>query len=276
VRRLAVAILSLGLSAQSAPAPSFRIAVEGGEGPCRPVGEDAPAGLRAYAAHLAARLERPVWACGAADRAAAADALARGDVDLAVLDVESYEAAKPKVRAFATLRPKEGMSRVPVVVSTRAQGRDLAGLKGAAIVFGGTYPAAYQLPKQALAHLGVAPGHFSGEVITEDHETAVEALRAGRAEVMVLHASAQRRLCRPSSPGQKPCADLTELWRGRPRADLALAVRSDMPDLDRYRLLGVHLALHLENPPAFAWAAAWAPQSTEFEPAEADALAIAR
>jgi ABC-type phosphate/phosphonate transport system substrate-binding protein len=262
--------------AQAAPAPGFRIAIEGRQEACRPVGEDAPDGLRAYAAHLSARLERPVWACGVADKAAAAQALALGEVDLAVLDVESYEAAKSKVRAFATLRAKDGMSRVPVVVSTRTAGRDLAGLKGATIVFGGKYPAAYQLPKQALADLGVAPDHFAGEVVAEDHETAVQALRAGRAEVMVLHASAQRRLCRPSSPGQKPCADLTELWRGRPRADLALAVRSDMPDLDRYRLLGVHLALHLESPPAFAWAASWAPGSTEFEPAEADALAISR
>jgi ABC-type phosphate/phosphonate transport system substrate-binding protein len=278
VKRLVLVLLTLGLAAQATPGPQpFRIATQGGDGACRTVQDNAPAGQRAYADHLARRLGRPVLVCPFADRGAAAQALARGNVDLAVLDVKNYEAANHKVRAFATLRPKNGLSRVPVVISARAaRGRDLAGFKDAPIAFGGKYPAAYELPKRTLAELGAGPEFFGAEIITVDHEAAAEALRAGRAEIMVLHASAQRRLCRPSSPGEKPCADLAEIWRGRPRADLALGVRKDMPDVDRYRLLGVHLALHLENPVAFGWAAAWAPGATEFEPAEADALAVKR
>ena len=64
------------------------------------------------------------------------------------------------------------------------------------------------------------------------------------------------------------------LWRGRPRAIKALVVRRDMPDDLRFRLIGIYVAMHLEAKEAFAWGASWMPGGAEFEPTEADALAL--
>ena len=66
-----------------------------------------------------------------------------------------------------------------------------------------------------------------------------------------------------------------DLLRARPRSSEALAVRRDIPNELRYRLIGIHLPLHLEAPAAFAFAAAGVKDAAEFQPAEADALALA-
>jgi ABC-type phosphate/phosphonate transport system substrate-binding protein len=276
--------LTAGLVALVTAAPCavwaapLRIASIGGpQAACRPVETNAPAGERAYYAHLAKRLESEVVKCPLPDRLAAAQALAAGQVDLAVLDPATFEAVKSTVRTFMTVRPADGSSRVPVVLATRSvPKRDLAALKGGALVFGGKVPASYAIPKQALADKGVDAKYFSREIVAADYNDAAAVMRSGKADAMILHASAYRRLCRGSSPKAKPCADLTELWRGRTRALTALAVRRDMPDLLRYRLVGIFLPLHMEAPDAFAWAASWTPKAAQFEPAEADALALAR
>ena len=88
--------------------------------------------------------------------------------------------------------------------------------------------------------------------------------------------SASARAKRPRCKSR--CGDLKVVWRAaRPQAERAYAVRRDLPDPLRYRLLGVHLAMHLEDRPAFDWAAAQlAPGAADFEPAEAQALEPAR
>lgn len=87
---------------------------------------------------------------------------------------------------------------------------------------------------------------------------------------MVLHAGAWQKLCRGDQPGEDLCADLKVLWRQRQVADQAWAVRLDMTDDWRFRLIGIHVAMHNEAPDAFAWAAG--PDAEEYEPTEAKAL----
>jgi len=77
----------------------------------------------------------------------------------------------------------------------------------------------------------------------------------------------------PKEP--EPCRDLRVLIKARPRATQALVVRRDITTNLRYRLIGIHLPLHLEAPAAFAFAAGWAKDAAEFQPAEADALTLA-
>ena len=78
-------------------------------------------------------------------------------------------------------------------------------------------------------------------------------------------------------PKEQPCGDLKVQWRARPKADRALAVRRDLPDRVRYRLLGIHLPMHQEDPAAFAWAAAQLGSgAADFQPAESQALEPAR
>jgi ABC-type phosphate/phosphonate transport system substrate-binding protein len=272
---LALLAAAAAPAAQAAP---LRIAAVGApEAPCAAVPSSAPAGERAYYAHLAKRMETDVLRCPVPDRAAAARALAAGKVDVAVLDTAAFEPVKDAVRATLTLRPRGGPSRVPVVLAARAEGQpSVAALKGRTLVYGGALPAAHAAPKQALADRGLGAGYFGREIVAQDYESAAAALRSRQADAMVLHASAFRRLCRGRSPKATPCADLKELWRGRTRAPMAVAVRRDMADLTRYRLVGIHLALHMEAKDAFAWAASWSPGAEQFEPAEADAMAVAR
>jgi hypothetical protein len=52
-------------------------------------------------------------------------------------------------------------------------------------------------------------------------------------------------------------------------------VRRDIPDELRFRLIGIHVAMHFEAKDAFAWASSWVPNAADFEPTEAAALAPA-
>lgn len=276
-RALAATLLLLA-APQAASGAALRIAAPGaGAGACHPLEKTAAPGESAYYKHLAKRLDVDILKCPVKDRLAAAQALAAGKADMAMIDTAAYEPVKSQVRAFMTVRSSGPPARVPVVLSTlKASGRDLASLEGRTIVFGGAIPASHEVPKQALADKGMGGGFFGREIVAEDYQDAVKILRSGKADAMILHASAQRRLCRGATPKAQPCADLAVLWTGRARAPAAFAVRRDMPDLVRYQILGIHLAMHMEAQKAFAWAAGWAPSPVEFEPTEAEALAAAR
>ena len=273
---IASSAASLGLIA-AAPAP-FRIGVlAAASGPCAAPASSAPAGERAYFDLLNKRLEREVLACPVASPQDGAAALAAGKLDMAALDDASYPAAKASARAAMTVRLQGGLARVAVVLAVKAgQAGDPQSLKGRTIAFGGSTPVALLLPRTVLTEQGYGPGVFGRELVTDDEAAALAALRAGKADAVVLEAAAWQRQCQ-ATKGKSPCADLKAVWRARPEAERAFAVRRDLPDPIRYRLLGVHLAMHLEDRPAFDWAAAQlAPGGADFEPAEAQALEPAR
>lgn len=270
---------ALSLAAPAAEAASFRIAaVTGTAGACHALEAGAPAGEKAYFRHLEARLGRDILTCPVVDRAAAAQALAAGGLDAAVLDPAAYAPAQATTRAILTVRPAGHLNRIPLVAVAKAANgsvTDLASLRGKAVVFGGSVDASLAVPRQALADQGAGPGFFSREDVAPSADAAAAKLRSGAAEALVLNAAAWQRLCQGERAQENRCADLKVIWRGRPRAALALVVRRDMPDDLRFRLIGIHVAMHLEAKDAFAWASSWAPQAAEFEPTEAGALALA-
>ena len=276
MKRVLLALASLGLIA-AAPAP-FRIGVPAAaSGPCAAPTASASAGERAYFDLLNKRLGREVLACPVASPRDGAAELAAGGLDMTVLDEASYPAAKGAARAAMTVRPQGGLARVPVVLAVKA-GRDgdPQSLKGRTIAFGGKTAVALLLPRTVLAEQGYRSGLFGGELVADDEAAALSALRSGKADAVALEAAAWQRHCRAAKDAD-PCADLKVIWRARPEAQRALAVRRDLPDPVRYRLLGVHLAMHLEDRAAFDWAAAQlAPGAADFEPAEAQALEPAR
>nr|QQZ51095.1 PhnD/SsuA/transferrin family substrate-binding protein [Phenylobacterium glaciei] len=201
-----------------------------------------------------------VLKCPVADRAAAAAALAAGELDLAVLDPASFAPVAGVARAILTIRPEGGLNRIPVIVAVPAAGPDkrLEDLRGKTLAFGGATPAAEALPTKVLADRGFGRGAFGKPLDAANAEGALEALRAGKANAVVLHAAAWQRLCMPEDPKVKsPCADLKVLLKARPQAALAVVVRKDIADETRYRLIGIHMPLHLENKAAFAWASSW-------------------
>ncbi|MFN3514479.1 MAG: PhnD/SsuA/transferrin family substrate-binding protein [Phenylobacterium sp.] len=278
--RAPAAALMLALSATAAaaePAPLRLASIGAAEAPCRPLEASDPAGERAYHRLLEQRLGRPVLKCPVPDKAAAARGLAAGRLDLAVLDPETYTPVRAQTRAILTVRPRGRLNRIPVVAAVKANApiRSLAAAKGTRLVYGGTWPAAHATPSQALADQDAGAGHFASETVARDPDAAVAALRGGSADVMVLNAAAWQRLCRGDRPQENKCADLREVWRGRPRATAALVARRDLPEELRFRLVGIHVAMHIEAKEAFTWASAWIPDGAEFEPTEAEALAIA-
>lgn len=257
--------------ALAAPAP-FRFGIPGPTtAPCAPAAADGP--LAAYTAHLAQRLERPVLVCPLASRTEAAAALEAKSVDMALLDTAAIAPHRTSLRALMMPRGHGGLGRVETVALTltTATGTGLGALAGAKVGYAGAARFAQAEPQRALADQGVSAADLAADLITDGPEQGFAALRAGQIDVLVLHTAARERVCRRSSAEDRPCADIKELWRGRPRAETAYSVRRDMDRELRFRLIGIHVALHLENPAAFA---AIAPGAPELEPTEADALVL--
>ncbi len=282
MRKLLLAACAVLLVAATAKGPSdaLRIAAIGpAAGPCAPLGASAAPGEKAYYEHLAARLGMKVLTCPVADRAAAAKALAAGELDMAVLDPASFTPIASVTRSILTVRPEGDLNRIPVILATPAAGpaKRLEDLRGKVLAFGGATPAARALPQKVLSDRGFGANVFAKRLDSANAEGALEALNAGKADAIVLHAAAWQRLCTPDDPKVKPpCDDLRILLKARPQAALAIVVRKDISDETRYRLIGIHMPMHLENRAAFAWASSWAPKAAEFEPAEALALAATR
>jgi len=270
--------LVLSVVAPSAEAATLRIAtVSGSTGSCHALEAGAPAGEKAYFRLLETRLGRDILSCPVVDRTAAAQALAAGSLDAAVLDPAAYAPVQATTRAILTVRPAGGLNRIPVVVATKATApaTNLASLRGKTAVFGGVVEAALAAPRQALADQGAGPGFFSREDVAADADTAAAKLRSGAADALVLNAAAWERLCQGERAKDNNCADLKVVWRGRRRAAFAMVVRRDIPDELRFRLIGIHVAMHIEAKDAFTWASSWVPGAAEFEPTEAGALALA-
>jgi len=268
----------LSLAGPSAEAASLRIAeVVGSDGACHALDASAPAGERAYFRHLGERLGREILTCPVVDRAAAAQALAAGRLDAALLDPAAYAPVQATTRAILTVRAVGHLNRIPLLVATKANGpaTSLASLRGKSLVFGGSGDATLATPRQALADQGAGPGFFSREDVAADADSAAAKLRSGAVDALVLNAAAWQRLCQGERSNDNNCRDLKVVWRGRQRATLALVVRRDMPDELRFRLIGIHVAMHIEAKDAFAWASSSVPGAADFEPTEAEALAPA-
>lgn len=278
MKRAILALGALGLMG-AAPAPAFRIGVlASAKGPCAAPPSSAPAGENAYFQLLAKRLERPVLACPIPSLADGAADLAAGRLDMTVVDAASYTAVKPAVRALMTARLDGAPTRVRVVLAVKADqdGRPET-LEGHTVAFGGSSAVALALPREVLAEQGYGAAPELHEQVSPNEAAALAALRAGKVNAVALVDAAWQRQCQNPSPKVKGCADLKVVWRARPQAQRAFAVRRDLPDPIRYRLLGVHLAMHLEDRPAFAWVAGQLiPGAADFQPAEAQALEPAR
>lgn len=279
MKRTILALAAVGLLG-AGPAPALRIGVIGpAAGPCGPLPSSAPAGERAYFDLLAKRLERAVQACPVASYAEGAAALAANKLDMTVLDAASYPAVQAQVRAMMTVHIDGAPGRVPVVLAVKA-GQDgaAATLKGRMVAFGGSSPVALTLPRQVLQE----QGYTVHEQVAANEAVALASLRAGKADAIALQGAAWQRQCQSPSPKVHPCDDLKAVWAARPQAQRAYAVRRDLPDPLRYRILGVHMAMNLENRPAFDWAAAQLAEAgkggaaSDFQPAEALALEATR
>jgi ABC-type phosphate/phosphonate transport system substrate-binding protein len=268
-----LALASVSAQAQEAAKP-FRIFVPGaGLSNCAPTGD-----AEAYRAHLEKRLERPVRLCAAGDTTAAAAALVASQADMVILDPPAYTLVAGKARAILAGRVSAATGRVLSValVLKRSGKTSFADLADASPIVAGRLPASNDVPMQALADAGAPVASFKAVQVIEGDDPAFAALRAGRGNVLVVTAGARQRACMSLDVKVDPCADLTEVWSGRPLAPRALVVSNAMPVADRHQLVGIHIALHFEAPKAMAFMARAMPPAVAIDPTEAGALLARR
>jgi ABC-type phosphate/phosphonate transport system substrate-binding protein len=263
-----------GVSARAQSATPFRVVIaDAGLTGCAATGA-----AEAYRRHLEQRLSRPVSLCGAADTKAAAAELRAGKADMVVLDPAAFETVKDVARAALAGRVNALTGRVlSLALVLKTSGKtSLAALTGATPIFAGNAPASMEVPLRAIGEAGAPIDSFKPAMVFEGDEPAFAALRAGRGDVLVINASARARACMTPDIKRDPCADLAELWRGRPRAARALVVRNTMPTGDRHQLVGIHIGLHFEAPTAMRFMAQALPPAVALDPAEAGALLLDR
>ncbi len=257
------------------PLTKLRIGFTGiGTGECAASAPSYPAPLVNYLKHLSDRLEIPVEACPLADRAEGAKKLAEKAIDVTLLDPASYAPVAAAVRPFLTKRVGTlGRTETVLVVTDASPILSLPQAEGKRLIFAGKIPVMWDEPKHALHDAKLSDATLGAAAATTDSHAAMAAVRSGAADAMVLHSAAYTRLCRGAAKSDRPCAGLREVWRGRPIAQEAWAMRRDMPPETWVRLVGIHLALFTDAPDIAAWLA---PGTTEIEPIEATGLGPAQ
>lgn len=255
------------------PLTRLRIGFTGiGSGQCAATSPAYPAPLMGYLKLLSDRLEIPVEACPLVDRAEGAKKLAANAIDMTLLDPASYAPVAATVRPFLTRRAGTlGRTEAVLVVTDASPIRSLVQADGKRLVFAGTIPVMWDEPKHALSDAKISDATLGKATSVTGAVAAAAAIRSGLADAMVLHSAAYTRLCRGATKNDKPCAGLREVWRGRPIAAEAWAMRRDMPPETWVRLVGIHVGLFGDAPDIAAWLA---PGTTEIEPIEATGLGV--
>lgn len=259
-------------TAQTPPA-GFRIGVPGlAQAGCSATPSDAAA--EAYHKHMEGRLGKPVLLCGYGDGKAVATALQEGQLDLAILDQPSFEPLAKIARPILAPRADAQTGRVLAVALTlKSSGRDNPiKLAGGRPIFISKLAASHQVPLQGLADTGADTKSFKPELFVVDEHAGLEALRTRQGDALIITAGARQRLCRGDDPKITLCGDVVEAWRGRPTAQTGLVVRNDLPEVDRYQLVGIHIALHQERPEAMAFLASKLGGGVALDPTEATAM----
>jgi ABC-type phosphate/phosphonate transport system substrate-binding protein len=270
-------------SSAVAPPADFKLAVQreligaGNGGSATQPAQDCPqisgdAALEAYRQFLAKRLERPVVICGFATQSDVTTAMLAQKVDMAVLQPESGKPAQAGLRAILAPRFEPLSGRVlGVALAMKSSGiTSLNQRPGLRPIFIGTEPPSRAIILEGITDHGFDVTQLADEVIA-DENTGYAALKSNRGDVLLVTAGARQRVCRAIDQ-KTGCDDLIELWRGRPTAPVAFVVRNEMAEADRYQLVGVHVAMHKQNPEAFAFIAKLMPGAIMLDPTEAGAL----
>jgi len=223
---------------------------------------------RAYIGHLSERMEVPVMLCPFASRSEAAQALADGKIELALLDPVSIASVKDVVRPIMTQRIPADLGRVEVVLAVMDSSpiRSAADARRRRIIIPGENSTVLAGVQLALENIGFGT---SDQIAAPSRRAALAALQAGEGDAIAMQSAQWIRLCRGEARGETPCDGLREVWRGRQTANEAWSARRDLPQESWARLLGIHIALVQENPLAAGWIA---PEMTEIEPIEATGL----
>jgi len=238
-------------------------------GACAAPGQTTPPALAGLARHLATRLKLSVQLCPLSDAAAAASAIAHGSVDLAKLTPAAWPGVKGTGRPILTLRTDGTLPRTPIfAIARKSLGPlDAATIAQRRVVLTHRDSLAYDAARAAVATHGGGALTRSPTPVAASFAAALAALGAGSADVVLTPGDQWKTGCMTD---RSLCAPYQIAWRDWPQAQTAWVLRAGLPDELRYRLIGIFLAMNLENPLAFAGAADGVKGA--FEPTEATAL----
>ncbi len=236
---------------------------------CGSPGANTPANLASLARHLSNRLQLSVQLCPFADPAAAATALAQGKVDFASLTPAAWPLAKGKGRPILTVRPDGKLPRTPIfAIARKSAGKlDAAAIAQEHVVLIHQDPLAYDAARAAVATRGGTAITRTPTPVAGSFDAAIGMLSAGKADVALVPANQWTTGCLED---KALCAPYAIAWQNRPLAESAWVLRDGLPNELHYRLIGIFLAMRLENAQAYAGASDGVKGA--FEPTESAAL----
>lgn len=265
--------------------PAFRIALPHmeGDGVCRASSDISTPGAFDYITHLARRFpERSIRLCIGQNPetplGSAARQVAKGQRDMAWVSSAAYPPLAKDIRAIMTFRAADDIARIPVAIFTRGETAETF-RKPAEI--SEMLKIGYLSARPAIVHKdrvfsvleqwGATGQWLESATAYPDFPSLKAALRQGEIDVAAVEVETHYRNCEGLRPGDEPCDDLETLTTQRPVAESGFVISRSMEQEWHYRLVGVHVGLHLEAPTAFEWLIGDS-GALEVSPAEAEAL----
>lgn len=230
---------------------------------------------RAYGLHLSARFNTQVELCLFETPGEAVAMAGRGEANLVWVDQSSAEPILESWRSSLTLRPDTGLGRPPFVLFTRVQegqSIQIETLSGDQIGFLDRLPTDLNidLAQDILRDYGLNAESLEESALFPSIDALFKAVEDGVVQAAILEAGSWGRSCAVLEPDSTICDGFDVLMYDRPRALNALMIPRTTSNERHYRLVGVHIALHLEQPEAFAWLSQGLGQ--EFDPTEPNAM----
>jgi len=230
---------------------------------------------RAYAEILETRFNTAVTLCLTETHAEAVDLGIRGDASFVWSDQSSVAPLLGSWRPALTLREFSGLGRAPFVVfgtKDDAAGDMLSSLNASEIGFLDRPPLSLNvdLALRLLNDYGISQPEDGQLRRFPNRADLFEAIESGDVDAAILEGGAWGRACAVLDSTSRVCDHLNVYIFDRPRALGAFMIPNDMDKERHFRLVGVHIALHLEHPEVFAWLSQG--QGPEYEPTEATAI----
>ena len=230
---------------------------------------------KSYAELLADRFNTDVTIC-LTDTPEEVVALAQeGEVNFAWVTKEAAAPILGDWRPALTLRYENGLGRVPFVMFALRSGQsvdDLSELQASDIGVIDRPPQSLHinLAKRVLKDFNILKDDGVEPLPYQTHEALFEAVENGQIPAGILEAGTWGRVCAVLDPDATFCDHFEVMLYDRQRADIGFILPTDTDRERFYRLIGVHIALHLDLPAAHDWLRQG--KGLEFEPTEASAM----
>ena len=285
VSLIASAVVAFGLSTDwhaAAQAPVVEpltvivpLAGETQDGPgCKSSADLVDPNAKVYADHLESRFNTDLTLCLTNSVTESVAMAGEASSTMVWVDQGGAEFLGESWRAAMVLRSENGLGRTPFVLFGLKSGQtiDLQAVAADRIGFLGQPPAALHVDEglRILRDYELTSDTFQPAIIMPSVQDMFEAVEQQEVDAAIFEASTWGAACAVLDADSTICDGYEILMYDRPRATEAFMIPNTMSTERHYRLIGVHIALHLDHPDVFTWLSQG--QGSEYEPAEADAM----